>query len=32
MMLTTQAMIAEKPKKEQPAAGAGAPGMGDMGM
>ncbi len=31
MMLTTEAMIAEKPKKEAPAAPAGAGGM-DMGM
>ncbi|MCA9686978.1 MAG: chaperonin GroEL, partial [Myxococcales bacterium] len=31
MMLTTEAMIAEVPKKDAPAAG-GAPGMGDMGM
>jgi chaperonin GroEL len=31
MMLTTEAMIAEKPKKEAPAAG-GAPDMGGMGM
>ncbi len=34
MMLTTEAMIAEKPKKEAPAPdpGAGAGGMGGMGM
>ena len=32
MMLTTEAMIAEKPKKEAPAAGAGAGGMGGMDM
>jgi len=31
MMLTTEAMIAEKPKKEAPAAGAGAHGGGGMG-
>jgi chaperonin GroEL len=31
MMLTTEAMVAEKPKKEQPA-GGGAPDMGGMGM
>ncbi len=32
MMLTTEAMIAERPKKEAPAAGAGAGGMGGMDM
>ena len=35
MMLTTEAMIAEKPKKEAPAApdmGGGMGGMGGMGM
>ena len=33
MMLTTEAMIAEKPKKEAPEAPAGGPGgMGGMGM
>jgi chaperonin GroEL len=31
MMLTTEALIAEKPKKDAPAPGAGA-GAGDMGM
>jgi chaperonin GroEL len=32
MMLTTEAMIAEKPKKEAPSAGAGGGGMGGMDM
>jgi chaperonin GroEL len=32
MMLTTEAMIAEKPKKDAPAAGAGPGGMGGMDM
>ncbi|MCA9654312.1 MAG: chaperonin GroEL, partial [Myxococcales bacterium] len=32
MMLTTEAMIAEKPKKEAPAAGPGGGGMGGMDM
>ena len=31
MMLTTEAMIAEAPKKDAPAAGGGAPDMGGMG-
>ena len=31
LMLTTDAMIAEKPKKDAPAAGGGAPDMGGMG-
>jgi len=32
MMLTTEAMIAEKPKKESPAPGPGGGGMGGMDM
>lgn len=32
MMLTTEAMIAEKPKKDAPPAPGGAPDMGGMGM
>ena len=32
MMLTTEAMIAEAPKKDAPAAPGGAPDMGGMGM
>jgi chaperonin GroEL len=32
MMLTTEAMIAEKPKKEAPAPGGGGGGMGGMDM
>jgi chaperonin GroEL len=32
MMLTTEAMIAERPKKEAPSAGAGGGGMGGMDM
>jgi len=31
LMLTTETMIAEAPKKDSPAAGGGAPGMGGMG-
>ncbi|MDE2149429.1 MAG: chaperonin GroEL [Gammaproteobacteria bacterium] len=31
LLLTTEAMVAELPKKETPPAGAGAGGMGDMG-
>jgi chaperonin GroEL len=32
MMLTTEAMIAEVPKKEAPSAGGGGGGMGGMDM
>jgi len=31
LMLTTEALVAEKPKDEEPAAGGGAGGMGGMG-
>ncbi len=32
LMITTECMVAEEPKEEAPAAGAGMGGMGDMGM
>ncbi|HEY0720713.1 MAG TPA: TCP-1/cpn60 chaperonin family protein, partial [Gammaproteobacteria bacterium] len=32
LMITTEAMVAELPKAEAPAAGGGMGGMGDMGM
>jgi len=31
ILVTTEAMVAEKPKKETPMPGGGAPGMGGMG-
>jgi chaperonin GroEL len=31
LMLTTETMIADAPKKDSPSMGGGAPGMGDMG-
>jgi chaperonin GroEL len=31
LLITTEAMVAEVPKKQGPAAGGGGGGMGDMG-